>query len=369
MGKGIFGIKRNVTPFFVGSNGSDLVRGVYAFHLDIENGEILKKKFYKTSGGPVNFYKNERFMYVCYTNHSGKKTDGGLKQYATMDLQFGLTADVSNNGKTFVSSFVNYDRDHAYAVDYWNGEVCVLPIDKHKIVTVSQTVQHEGHGTIPKKQDEPHPSYVCDTPDHKYILVCDQGTDEIVVYDIGENAKLTKNNDLTVKCKDGAGVNKLVFNSAGTKAYVTYSYSSEVAEYDYKDGVFTLLDIYPTYPKEDYVGENELSDILLDEDNKLLYVTNKGHDSISVFRVDDEGKLTYVEFVDVDENPIAIITLKKQWLVVACQKGGTLESFSIQPERKRKGVLYETGFSYAVGEPTCMIEARDLILDENGRIK
>ena len=45
---GLFFKKRKVKPIFVGSYGNDLTRGIYVFHIDIDNGEILKKKFYKS---------------------------------------------------------------------------------------------------------------------------------------------------------------------------------------------------------------------------------------------------------------------------------------------------------------------------------
>ena len=63
---GLFFKKRKVKPIFVGSYGNDLTRGIYVFHLDIDNGEILKKKFYKSLANPIAISKRERFIYVCY---------------------------------------------------------------------------------------------------------------------------------------------------------------------------------------------------------------------------------------------------------------------------------------------------------------
>ena len=68
---GLFFKKRKVKPIFVGSYGNDLTRGIYVFHLDIDNGEILKKKFYKSLANPIAISKRERFIYVCYKNNTG----------------------------------------------------------------------------------------------------------------------------------------------------------------------------------------------------------------------------------------------------------------------------------------------------------
>ena len=54
---GLFTKKRHVKPIFVGSYGNDLTRGIYVFHFDIDNGEFLKKKYYKSPANPSAFYK------------------------------------------------------------------------------------------------------------------------------------------------------------------------------------------------------------------------------------------------------------------------------------------------------------------------
>mgnify|MGYP000211239927 CR=1 FL=1 len=57
-----------------------------------------------------------------------------------MDLQFGLAGKATCQGKTYMSCFVNENRDFAYAVDYYNGEVVTIAILKQKIVKVTQTI-------------------------------------------------------------------------------------------------------------------------------------------------------------------------------------------------------------------------------------
>ncbi len=89
-------------------------------------------------------------------------------------------------------------------------------------------------------------------------------------------------------------------------------------------------------------------------------VSNRGHDSVAAFYVNKEtGQLEYIEYVDTDEKPRAMILLEDRWLVVAAQKGGTLETFELK-RNESKGVLYETHFNYMVGEPVCMVHGRDI---------
>lgn len=360
IGSIFLGNRRTVTPIFVGSCGNHLTRGIYAFHIDVDNGEILKKSFFKSEANPTSMFRRERFVFVSYKNNSGRKTDGGIAQYAAMDLQFGLAAKVSNQGKTYVDSFVDQDRHYAYAVDYYNGEIVVIPFSKQKIVTVTQVIKHEGSGPVAKRQTEAHPTFIDETPDHKYIFVCDLGTDEVVLYNVVEKGHLERDEERTIHLKPGSGPRKMIFTPDGNFAYVLNELSSTICIYRYHDGQLTLIDEVDTYPKEEYKGENLGGDILIADSSDILMVSNKGHDSIAAFYIDQEtGKLEFIEYVDTDEKPCSMLLLNDRWLIVAAQKGGTLESFELK-RHESKGVLYETHFNYMIGEPVCMVHGREL---------
>lgn len=351
--------RRYVKPIFVGSYGNDMTRGIYVFHLDFTNGEFLKKKFYKTPANPTSFFKKERYIYVTYQNKTGNHNSGGVSQYASMDLQFGLTANAFNKGKTYVCTFVNEDRSYAYAVDYYNGEVVVIAILKQKIVKYVQEIKHVGSGPHPKRQAEAHPAYINITPDLKRMFVCDLGTDEVVVYHIEEKGKLRRDEDNSFTLPAGSGPNKMVFSPDGHFAYVLNELSCTVSVYQYDENChFTFIQEIDTYPKDQFQGENIATDIIVTEKGDYLFATNQGHDSIVAYRINQEtGELELVEYAPTDENPKALLIIVDRWLVVAAQKGGTLESFEIK-RGERQGILFETHFNYMVGEPVCMIEGR-----------
>lgn len=356
---GLFFKKRKVKPIFVGSNGNDLTRGIYVFHLDIDNGEILKKKFYKSLANPTAISKRERFIYVCYKNNTGRLTDGGLWQYASMDLQFGLAAKSTDHGKTYVCSYINEDRSYAYAVDYYNSEVVVIAVLKQKLVRVVQTIKHTGSSLDPKRQNEAHPCFIDVTPDKK-MVVCDLGTDEIVIYDIGEKGRLYRNDDLTIKLKPGSGPKKIIFSPDGQFAYVLSELSSQVSVFRYQDGKLTFVQEIMTYPTHEYIGQNTAGDILISEKGDYLFVSNCGHDSVTTFERDAvTGMLRDVDHTDTDEKPVQMILVVDKYIVVASQKGGSIESFELK-RGESKGVLFETHFSYMVGEPVCLIEGRGI---------
>ncbi len=357
MGYGIFGLKRHAITFFVGSYGSELTRGVYVFQLDVDNGEIIKRRqYYKSTANPTYMTRAERFIYTCYKNNSGRTTDGGIWQYAAMDVQFGLTARVHNEGKTYEHCVIDDKRSALYAVDYYNGEVCTVPIKKMKVVKFSQTIKHEGKSIDEKKQDRPHPIYVAFNPEQTKVIVCDLGTDELVYYSIMEDGKLERDNEHTIHVKSGNGPRKIKFSKNGKYAYVLNEIANTIEVYENNNDALTLIQTVDTYPKDSFDKASAAGDMTIMESEEYLFASNRGHDSVSVFEINHEnGKLEFIEFVDTDENPRVLKIFQDRWLLVASQKGESLETWEIKP-KDRHGVLFETNYSYTIAEPVtiCM---------------
>ena len=165
---------------------------------------------------------------------------------------------------------------------------------------------------------------------------------------------------MTIKVEPGSGPKKIIFSSDGQYAYVLNELSSQVFVYRYQDGQMTFIQKVMTYPTNEYIGQNIASDILMNEKGDYLFVSNSGHDSITTFEVDTTtGMLYEVDNTDTDERPVQMIIVNDKYVVVASQKGGTIESFELK-RGESKGVLFETHFSYMVGEPVCLIEGRGL---------
>ena len=149
------------------------------------------------------------------------------------------------------------------------------------------TDTHEGSG-VHARQEKPHVHFSGFTPDGEYVFTCDLGTDDITTYKLNEGI-LTKVENF--KAKAGSGVRHIVFTSDSKKAFVMTELTSEVISFDY-DGKGKLSNpkYYPTLPG-DFNGENKGSAIKISNDNKFIYVSNRGQDAIVVF----EDKGDYLE--------------------------------------------------------------------------
>ena len=69
-----------------------------------------------------------------------------------------------------------------------------------------------------------------------------------------------------------------------------------VLAYDAAKSVFTLLQTVDSCPA-DYHGQRWAAEVIVHPNGKLLYVSNRAHDSLAVLRIDPvNGKLSSVGF-------------------------------------------------------------------------
>jgi 6-phosphogluconolactonase (cycloisomerase 2 family) len=260
-----------------------------------------------------------------------------------------------------VKTITNEERTYCYGIDYYNGEIVTVNIGKRsgKIAAVKDTIKLTGHSIDPIKQSESHPTDILFTPLEEKVVVLDLGGDEVILYDetkINEEGhiRLVKDEEHSFKLKEGSGPKKMVFSPDGRYAYLINEISSMINVYTYEHGIFTQVQELLSYSPEEFSGDNTPTDIVISSNNKYLFVTNKGDDTVVVFAIDQEnGTIKRVDCIETDEGPRCMWLFRDKWLVVAARTGGSLETFEIK-EDERKGIIYETHQQYTLHGPVCM---------------
>lgn len=349
---GLFGKKRETESFFVNAYGNNQTRGIYTFDVDVDNGELLFKHHFSTPSNPSFSYIFGRFVCITYKNRTGSVDDGGICCYSMTADTLMLTSRLTDGGKTYTSVCTNgtdQTANRIYATDYYNGEILVGAILKRKLQVPLSVYKLTGKSVHPIKQTQAHPCF-CDflPDDDNKLLVCDLGQDKIFIFDI-EKKELIMNNDLSFDVKPGSGPLKAMFNIKGDIMYLLNSLSSDIEVYKYSEGKFELIQTVDTYPKNEEEVENEATQMKPTLDEKHLYVTNSGHDSLALFDINEDGTLKYVEFADTSAKPSDLELFRDKWIVVTCKKGSIIESYEYVEDRG--GMIFETKFSYLVNEP------------------
>jgi 6-phosphogluconolactonase len=254
--------------------------------------------------------------------------------------------------------FVIADDVNVITANYSGGSISVFGRDSAGAVTgPKQIIQHNGGSVDKSRQEGPHVHQVRFSPDKKYIISNDLGTDKIYIYKYQPNdASNVLVEHGTVPVKPGAGPRHITFSKDGKFAYLLTEMAGLVYAYSYDDGKLTLLQETAIFGK-DFKGETGAADIHLTPDGKFLYASNRGTaNTITRFAVQSNGKLVKkTEVPTLGKGPRNFaIDPSGNFLLVAHQYTNDVVIFKIN---KETGALTDTGKRIEIGAPVCLVFA------------
>ena len=247
---------------------------------------------------------------------------------------------------------------HLLAGNFTGGSFSIFPIlADGSLGTASCFVQHYGHGAHPARQASPHVHQITPDPEGKYVLVADLGTDEISVYGIDWASGLVSPNAApAIKTEPGDGPRQFVFDRSGRFLYLVTELSNTVRVYAYDSAIGSaiFLQSLPTLP-EDCVVESIAACIKLHPGGAFLYASNRGHDSIASYRVQEGGTLSPLAILSTGgKTPRDFnITPDGKFLLSGFQDSNELILYSIDPLNGRLTEVERT----ACNSPTAVLFA------------
>lgn len=140
----------------------------------------------------------------------------------------------------------------------------------------------------------------------------------------------------TASTRDGAGPRHLDFHPARALAYVMNENDSTIDAWAVEgDGTLRWIGTQSTLPAG-FGGASTGADVHVHPSGRFVYGSNRGHDSIAIFAIDDAtGALTPVGHEPTTGRTPRNFTLDPtgRWLVVANQEGRSIVTFAIDPDR------------------------------------
>jgi 6-phosphogluconolactonase len=155
------------------------------------------------------------------------------------------------------------------------------------------TVKHAGKGLDPKRQEKAHAHCAEVSPDGKYLCIVDLGIDQVKVYDFPKRASgLKELSALTITSAGGAGPRHIVFHPNRKLAFLLHELNNTISSFIYTGEAFIHVQTLPLLPPA-FTDFSKASAIKISADGRQLFGSNRGHDSIAAYDIDeDSGKLS-----------------------------------------------------------------------------
>lgn len=306
------------------------------------------------------FSPDQRFLYAVSELGNSGKSEGYVYAFgidrSTGKLTF-LNRQTSGGGGA-CHLVVDKTGKFLLVANYGTGSAASFPLNSDgSLGNLISKIQFEGSGPNQRRQKGPHAHAVVLSPDNRFLFVPDLGADRVRILRFDpSNGSLTPNTPADVAVKPGAGPRHFTFSPNGRFAYLICEMGSLVVafRYDSSAGFLTEIQTAPTLP-DGFTGENNSAEIEVDPSGRFLYASNRGHDSIAVFSIDDKtGKLdrTQIESTQGRTPRNFAIDPTGRHLLAADQDSNRIVVFD---RDSHTGKLTATGKTVDVPSPVCLL--------------
>lgn len=347
-------------PLYFSTTAKDDNSGLYFMRFDSETGTAAEAARPVGSQASSLFFtgsQDGRFLYAIDDGllHNGEKT-GGISAYA-IDEKTGELTLLNSVVMGGVLCHVSLDASGKWLLGaaYTGGNFAIWPIQEDgSLGPVHQNVQHEGQSADSRRQSAPHPHQIITSPDNQQVFVADLGTDKVMIYDFdAESGKLSAADPDSAELAPGAGPRHIAFHPSGDSFFSVNELDNTVTVFRKENGKFTAIQAVPTLPE----GVSEptwTAEILISSNGQFVYATNRGHQSIAVYQVNDDRSLTSLGFTATGRFPqhIAFSPCEK-WLLSADRDDSSITVFSVNT---LTGTLTKIEvFDNLPGAPMCLL--------------
>jgi 6-phosphogluconolactonase len=338
--------------------------GIYVGHLDISSGELTLVTAVSGEGAinPSYLATAPDGGHVYAVNEltgDGGFSHGTLSTFATESSAYNLQYRNQRSTYGLAPCFVSLDREGRYCLvaNYESGSVCVLPISgEGALEEVSATVSFSGSGPHPQRQRGPHAHMIVPWPADDLVLAVDLGADRLHPLRLdGSEGRLTPAKAPPTQMAPGTGPRHVVFHPHRPFAYVMGELRSNVTAFRLEEkGSLREVQTASTLPSG-WGGRNLGAALKIAPSGAFLYASNRGHDSLAVYAVDEEsGRLSprgYQLTLGAGPRDFALDP-SGTVLAVANQDSDTVATFWVDQD---SGALEPTGRVTRVPTPVCIV--------------
>ena len=346
-----------LTVFFgTSGRGSE---GIYQATFNPDNGKFTPAKLVAKIGSPgfLALHPNGKILYSVghWVDGSGAlgyriKKNGELEEFTRMICPDGGSAHIA----------VHPSGKFLLTAQYGGGSVALFPLDSSGKLGEPTVTEHQGGSkVVDRRQDSPHPHWTGFSPDGNYALIPDLGLDQIVIYKVHSSKPAITPHGVG-QSVPGGGPRHMRFSSDGRFIYLLNELSLSVTTFawDAQKGTAKALSTTPAISQEVKAGEsfNSAAEILAHPSGSFVYSSNRGHDTVSVYRANPKsGKLKVIQVQPIrGAFPRNInLTPGSDWLLAAGADSNTIAAHRVDQETGK--LTYQRGSVINVPSPICIL--------------
>lgn len=347
-------------------------QGIYAFNLDGASGRTGPVVLAAPTLSPGNLilHSNRRVLYAGGAADTAIDGDCLISAFEIAGEQLQPLNSVRSGGSAPSHGVVDRRGRNLLTVNWSSGSLVCFALAADG--SLGQRTAFIGPGPIaaapvpttvpadplarpaeaaPQGRNKPH--IVVLSPSEAFAIVAEIDADRCVVYRFhADQGTLIPHS--TAESDPGAGPRHLAFHPNGQALYSSNETGSTVSawRWDERSGTLSLMQSLPTTPAGTDAG-NHPAHVAVHPSGRFVYVSNRGHGSIAVFRVGSGGRLESLPEAPLPSSTCMCFAIDRSghWLIAALETSGEVRIFSIDAA---SGALSVTDQRVPVSVPSCI---------------
>ena len=301
--------------------------------------------------------KDGKHLYAV-TEDAGQTAGAYAISFDAENGRMTLLNEVATQGGAPCHITLDPSERFVVTANYFGGNISIMAVDDSgRLKEPVCVIPFTGKSADPERQTKPYLHAVRFSPDGRFLLADDLGTDRIHIFPVNEKAVAGRPNSLVkpdgmtdVEVKPRNGPRHLVFHPNGRYAYLINELSGNVVVFDYADGKLATKQ----YLEADTLHAGGSADIQLSPDGRFLYASNRlKADGIAIFKIDaQDGTLTRIGYQPTGIHPRGFaLTPSGRYLLAACRDSHCIQIFR---RDEQTGLLMDTGQVVEMNKPVCI---------------
>ncbi len=369
MARSLFGQRRvGASQLYVGTYTHEMGpankgEGIYMAEWDEDKGTFTPLQLAMKAADPsfLVVTKNDDAVYVV-NELGGGGEEGKLTAYHRDRSTGALVQRNSARSGGSAPCHLSVDRadEAVFVANYGNGVLTSYRVTEKglegPVSHFAEEFKRDGLGPDKERQESPHIHCTTLSPDERFLLVSDLGTDHVWIFRVDQKTAVLTETKNSFHAKPGSGPRHTHFHPNGQWVYSINEMSAtvDVLEWHARGGTLTRLSevsLRDASSPADSTG----AELAIDRTGRFLYASHRTENTLLVFAIDGKsGALTFVQRISSGGKNPRDFTLdpSEKWIVAANQDSANIVVFA---RDSHTGKLTQTERSAHVGAPVCVL--------------
>ncbi|MCL2623867.1 MAG: lactonase family protein, partial [Planctomycetaceae bacterium] len=357
-------------PIYLGTytRATDGAKGIYLTQLNTQDGSLSEAQLVAEVSNPTFLARHPTLHRLYAVTEHGQGDGSPIHAFVIDPVTHALTKLNEQSVPVFGACHLGvFPLPHiahepgkfSVVVAFYNdGATASFPLtDDGQLAPCISLHKHTGSGPT-SRQTQAHAHAVYPALYHSSVFVPDLGADRLFFYTTGEDGKLTPYGEM--KLPPGSGPRHAVVSQETMTTFIlnelnsTICVSGIIGSSNFIPSNMPIQQTISTLPEGKSAENNSTAEIFMHSNGRFLYASNRGDDSIAVFRFNtSDFRLEFIETVPCGRHPRSFdISPDGKWLIVAAMLDDQVKTFRIDTDTGR---LFPTGHAISVKQPACVL--------------